>query len=125
MISNVPDFDDVFDELRPLLERHASALKVARDEPGNIEVESKKVTPSGTAMWFGAVKTGKSYVSFHLMPVYSHPALLADVSEPLRARMQGKSCFNFTPETLTAQLVEELSSLVDAGLARYRADGLA
>jgi hypothetical protein len=125
MINKLPEIDDVFDQLRPLLARHASSLKVARDEPGAIELESTKVTPSGTAMWFGSVKTGESDVKFHLMPVYSHPALLADVGAPLRERMEGKGCFNFTRETLTPAIVEELSALVDAGLARYRADGLA
>ena len=125
MISDVTDLDDVFAELRPLLARHAAVLAVARDEPGNIEVESKKITPSGTAMWFGAVKTGESAVSFHLMPVASHGGLLSDVSEDLRERMEGKGRFNFTADTLSPALVEELSALVDAGLARYRADGLA
>jgi hypothetical protein len=119
------EIDDVFDELRPLLERHASSLRVARDERGAIDLESKKATPSGTAMWFGSIETGESDVKFHLMPVYSHPALLADVSEPLRERMEGKGCFNFTRETLTPEILEELSALVDASLARYRADGLA
>jgi hypothetical protein len=75
-------------------------------------------------MWFGAVKTGSSHVSFHLMPVYSHPDLLNELSAALRERMHGTSCFTFTPGTLSPQLVEELSALVDAGLARYRADGL-
>lgn len=121
----MPELDDVFAALRPLLARHAASLVVLRDEPGDIQIETTQAGPSGTRMWFGAVQARKQYVSFHLMPVYSHPDLLADVSDALRARMQGKSCFNFTAASISPELLEELGALVDAGLARYRADKLA
>ena len=115
----------MFTDLRELLVRHESSLVVVRDEPGDIQLETTKPGPSGTRMWFGAVQTRKRYVSFHLMAVYSHPDLLGDLSDELRARMQGKGCFNFTPENATPELVGELSALVDTALQRYRADGLA
>jgi hypothetical protein len=35
-------------------------------------------------------------VSYYLMPVYVDPCLLDGISENLKRRMQGKSCFNFT-----------------------------
>lgn len=52
------------------------------------------------------VEVGKNYVSFHHMGVYARPDLLTDVSAKLKARMQGKSCFNFTlfDEPLFAEL---------------------
>ena len=126
MIGAVPeDFDELFAELRPLIARHAGALKVICDEPGDFQVETTREGPSGTRMWFGAVQSRASYVSVHLMPVYSHPDLLGGVSDDLRSRMHGKSCFNFTPKTASPELLGELSQLVDDGLARYRADGLA
>lgn len=126
MIEQVPeDLDALFAELRPLIDRHASALAVVRDEPGDFQVETRKAGPSGTHMWFGAVQTRKSYVSVHVMPVYSHPAVMEGVSDELRARMQGRSCFNFTPQSATPALLEELSQVIDRGLERYRADGLA
>ncbi len=46
-------------------------------------------------MWFGAVKLGKAYVSFHLMPLYTSPTLKKAVPTSLKKRMQGKTCFNF------------------------------
>ena len=46
-------------------------------------------------MFFGAVVTGKAYVSYHLMPLYTCPWLVKTVSADLKKRMQGKSCFNF------------------------------
>jgi hypothetical protein len=121
----VGDFDDLFAELRPLLARHASALVVTRDEPDEFQVETNRSGPSGTRMWFGAVQVREHHVSVHLMPVYSHQDLLADISDELRARMLGKSCFNFTADDASPELIGELSALVDRGLERYRADGLA
>ncbi len=51
---------------------------------------------------------GGDYVSFHHMGVYARPDLLKGVSKKLRARMQGKSCFNFAlvDEPLFAELEE-------------------
>ena len=46
-------------------------------------------------MYFGSVRAGKAYVSFHLMPLYMCPALKGGMSPALRKRMQGKTCFNF------------------------------
>jgi hypothetical protein len=76
-------------------------------------------------MSFGALKTRADSVSLLFMPVYSHPALLDGLSDALRERMLGRSAFVFAPDTLSPELLEELSALVDAGLARYRADKLA
>jgi hypothetical protein len=43
------------------------------------------------------------------MGVYTRPELVADVSPRLRARMQGKSCFNFTK--VDRDLFEELEAV--------------
>lgn len=119
------DFDELFAELRPLLARHASSLVVISDEPGDYQVETKRAGPSGTHMRFGSVQTGATHVSVQVMPVASHPGLLNEMSDALRERMQGKGCFNFTPQDAPPELLEELSQIVDLGLERYRADGLA
>ena len=125
MVGRVPDLDAVFAELRQVLADRTSPLVVLRDEAGDFQVESTKTDPRGKPMWFGAVQMRKRYVSFHLMPVYTHPDVLDGASDALLARMQGKSCFNFTATTATPELMAELSALVDTGLARYRAEGLA
>ena len=125
MIAAVEDVDELFAELRALLARHASSLVVISDESGDFQVETTHAGPSGTHMRFGSVQTRAGHVSVQLMPVASHPALLGDMSAALRARMQGKGCFNFTPQDASPQLLDELSQLVDLGLERYRADGLA
>ena len=64
-------------------------------------------------MWFGAVRIGKAYVSYHLMPLYMNPTLTGTISTALRKRMQGKSCFNFktAPEP---EILAELKRLTAA-----------
>lgn len=126
MIETVPeDVDELFAQLRPLIARHASALVVVRDDPGDFQVETTRSGLSGTRMWFGAVQARTSHVSVHLMPVHSHPDLLTGISDALLERLEGKSCFNFRPQDASAELLDELSQLVDRGIERYRADGLA
>jgi hypothetical protein len=121
----VEDFDALFAELRPLLARHAASLEVICDEPGDFQVQTSRPGPSGTHMWFGAVQTRPGHVSVSFMPVYSHSDLLDSVSDELRALMQGRTRFDFTPQDASPELLDELSQLVDLGLERYRADGLA
>jgi hypothetical protein len=55
------------------------------------------------------------------MPVYVKPELLDGISPELRARMQGKSCFNF--KSVEPALFKELAKLTKAGYASYKAQG--
>ena len=64
-------------------------------------------------MWFGAVKIGKAYVSYHLMPLYMNEPLARTVSPQLKKHMQGKSCFNFKAPP-APDAVEELRRLTSA-----------
>lgn len=43
---------------------------------------------------FAAVQAKSSYIALHIYPIYLHPELLAETSETLKSRMQGKSCFH-------------------------------
>ena len=67
-----------------------------------------------------AVRPGKRYVSFYLMPVYARPELLDSISPALRKRMQGKACFNFA--TVDEPLMSELESLVERSYEFYASD---
>jgi hypothetical protein len=115
------DLEPVFRTLRELLEPYAATLVVKRDDPGELYLDTHHVMENGQPLFFGAVQARRRYVSYHLMPVYVEPELLAGISPALRKRMQGKSCFNFT--STDAALVEELAALTQAGYERYRERG--
>jgi hypothetical protein len=92
------DLDPAFRALSNVLRSHVAGMSVRTDLPGHLYVELPAAGPKQKPGFFGAVQTKKSYVSYHLMPVYENPSLLDGTSEALRKRMQGKSCFNFTEE---------------------------
>ena len=73
-------------------------------------------------MFVAAVRDGKAYASFHLMPVYAFPDLRDSLSPQLRRRMQGKSCFNFT--RVDEALFVELELLTARGIERFRELGV-
>jgi hypothetical protein len=97
---------ETFNRLAAIFPPYRGDLVVKIDEPGHLYLDAPLSAPYPKGLFFGAVKIGKRYVSFHLMPVYVHPDLLNGISPKLRKRMQGKSCFNFTApdEVLFAQL---------------------
>jgi hypothetical protein len=68
-------------------------------------------------IFFGCVKTGKAYVSFHLMALYCFPELSKAMSPALKKRMQGKACLNFT--TVDKDLFTELKALTKLGADRF------
>ena len=107
-----------FEWLSKLLRKHVAGMSIKTDEPGNLYVELPAAKPKSKPGFFGAVQIKKSYVSYHLMPVYEDPGLLAGTSEALRKKMQGKSCFNFSKED--PLLFEELDALTRKCVAAVR-----
>jgi len=108
-----PDFPTVFARLRAILQEHASKFEISADRADYyclIIPFSPKFKKSFPVAW---VKTSRSYVSFHFMPVYFAPVLLKGLSPALKARMQGKSCFNF--KTVDEKLFDELGRLTAKG----------
>jgi hypothetical protein len=89
-------FEGVFAELRAILARQAGSLSVTEDSPSRYCLEGGCHPKHRTGMPLAWVQIGKAYVSFHHMGVYIQADLLKGLSKELRARMQGKSCFNFT-----------------------------
>jgi hypothetical protein len=114
--------DEVFAALRKILAAHAKGLKPTADGPKSYSLNTPYSPKWKKELFFGGVRVAKNYVSFHLFPVYMYPDLLDGISEGLRARMQGKSCFNFrAPDP---ELFRELAALTKAGLARMKAERL-
>ena len=108
------EFDSVFAALKDVLRPHSAALTVSADAPGYYCLTRESSPKLGKSFPVAWVQTGKSYVSFHFMPVYMFPNLRGELSKKLLARMQGKSCFNFTKND--DALFEELRSLTVRGL---------
>ncbi|MFK8028802.1 MAG: hypothetical protein AB8G18_01065 [Gammaproteobacteria bacterium] len=82
-----------FSVLSKLLQPYAKKMIVKHNTDSNFYLE--ETLSSDKPQMFGAAQIKKNYTSFHLFPVYCHPELLTDISDELRKRMQGKSCFNF------------------------------
>jgi hypothetical protein len=120
------DFVRVFAALKPVLASQASRLSVRTDAPDEYTLVTKSPSPfpqhKGQPMWFGAVKVGKAYVSYHLMPLYMNPTLTNTISPALKKRMQGKSCFNFTV-ALAPDVLAELTRLTSAAVDHWARQG--
>jgi hypothetical protein len=117
----MPDLTPVFTALKSILAPYAAQLDTKKDDASELYVDTRHIQKNKKPLFFGAVQLKKSFVSFHLMPVYLHPELLDGLSPALKKRMQGKSCFNFT--AVDPPLFDELSALTRAGYARYQAQG--
>jgi hypothetical protein len=110
-----------FAALRAILSEFDGKLRVTKDEPGKYELVSLEPTYKGEPMSFGGVLIQKNYVSFYLMPLYTHPELEKDISPDLKRHKQGKSCFNFTEPDLL--LFVQLAALSVAGYRAYQQKG--
>ncbi|HEY6967819.1 MAG TPA: hypothetical protein VJA94_01335, partial [Candidatus Angelobacter sp.] len=88
------------------------------DKPDYYYIETKFPVMGRETVMFGAVRKGKGYVSYHLLPLYMNEPLQKKVSAELGRRKQGKACFNFTrPDE---KLFAELAELTRLGLESFK-----
>jgi hypothetical protein len=123
-------FTPVFTRLREILQKHRGNFAISRDTTESFGFEAP-IGPATIKAWKGKAKKtsipiawveiGKNYVSYHLMGVYGNPKLLEDCSPKLRARMQGKSCFNFT--NVDEALFSELDALTGKSVHCFQKAG--
>lgn len=90
------EFPIVFADLRDLMTKAAPGMIITDETATNFTlktawIEARTQQPA----WFGWIAIKKSYVAYHLMPLYSLPALNKLVPPSLETRRQGKTCFNF------------------------------
>ena len=119
----------VFDSLRGVLRKHAGPLAVSEDTATKYCLEAA-IGPATVQAWGGKIRrpripvawveVGKTYVSYHLMGV-AVPAVQSGMSKALKARMQGKTCFNFTAHD--PALVTELETVTAAAIAAFKKSG--
>jgi hypothetical protein len=111
----------VFEALKKILLKYENKLQIVHNKPDNYYLHTASTTTNAKGEFFGAVQVKKSYVAFHLMPVYYHPDLLNGISVELKKHMQGKSCFNFNNADKT--LLAELKIITQASYEKYKALG--
>ena len=112
------DFKQVFQDLKAIMEPFEKDLVLKKDEADNYYLNVHFQREDGYQGAFGGVEIKKNYVSYHLMPVYAYPELLAGLSPALKKRMQGKSCFNFTKTD--AETLKELGDLTQKGFDTFK-----
>ena len=125
-----PEFKAIFIRLRAILQRHAATLSVKEDTPTCYCLVAS-AGPAALRAWRGKAKRlmipvawvqiGKAYVSYHLMGIGGNTRLLAGMSKELKARMQGKTCFNFKGDD--EALFGELEQLTAESIAGFRNAG--
>lgn len=113
-----PDLVPVFTALRRLLESYRGNLAVQTDKPGDYHLEAPSILHRKKPLYFAGVRTGKNYVSFHLLYMYYNPVAKKALSPALSKRMQGKACFNFT--AVDEDCFAELGRLIADGLKRFK-----
>jgi hypothetical protein len=116
------DFPAIFAELKAILRPFEPRLLLRTDAPGHYSLDTPYDEKWKRELFFGAAQIKKSYVSFHLMPVYMYPDLLDGAPDDLKKRMQGKSCFNF--KRIEPDLFRDLAELTRRGFARLEAEGV-
>ena len=124
------DFASIFARLREILRPHAGTLSVKHDRADCYCLEAS-AGPAAVRAWRGEmrkpmlpvawVQIGKAYVSYHLTGIYGNTTLLNAMSKDLKARMQGKTCFNF--KSPDEALFKELEQLTKRSMAACKKAG--
>ncbi len=108
--------EKIFSKLKAILAAFEAQLVVLHNKSDNYYLNTPTVDKK--TEFFGAVQIKKSYVAYHLMPIYYYPELLDTISDALKNKMQGKSCFNF--KEVNDSLFDELRSLTITAFEKYK-----
>lgn len=112
------DSNNIFNKLKSIFEKYEPNLSLLHNKIDNYYLNTPTTETNKKSEFFGAVQIKKSYVAFHLMPIYYYPELLNNISQELKNRMQGKSCFNF--KEIDETLFMELNSLTKSSYDKYK-----
>jgi hypothetical protein len=124
------NLEEIFSKIKDIFEKHsegltvkteiigsrAKAIKPAYHLYGSEEVSLFGKKPQKT--YIGGVIKQKNYVSFYLMPVYSHPELLKEIDQDLKKDLKGKSCFNI--KKTTSESLDQLEDILEKGIRLYK-----
>lgn len=106
------EFPSIFAQLRELMLEAAPTMEVTEDSLSTFTLKTRWLeSRTKQSAWFGWIAIKKSYVAYHVMPLYSLPALNDAVTPALEKRRQGKTCFNF--KRTDSALFEDLRLLTE------------
>jgi hypothetical protein len=115
------EFAAIFARLRAILQKYSDRLTVTADTSTRYCLAGGSHPTHKKPMDIAWVEIRKAYVSFHHMGVYACPRLRESMAPELKARMQGKSCFNFAK--LDEALFKQLEQVTSDGFAAFRTAG--
>lgn len=120
------DFPAIVERLRGMLEPYAPYLTTQLSTPKQLELilEGSKAIAGKERVDLPvfAIRTGKSYVSFYVYPLFTHPDDI-EVPKSLHPRRQGRNCFNFS-KPIDAIQFRDLNILLRTAWDVYERDGL-
>jgi hypothetical protein len=106
-------FGEVFLKLREVMIDAAPGMVVTADTSTTFTLKTSWLEKrTKEPAWFGWIAIKKSYVAYHVMPLYTLPALNELVPASLEKHRQGKTCFNF--KKADSDLFEQMSRFTKA-----------
>ncbi|MFW9950053.1 MAG: hypothetical protein ACFFKA_08005 [Candidatus Thorarchaeota archaeon] len=123
------NLDEIFIEIKKILEKNSANLfktteyigSQAKQKPGFHLYGNKEVSLFGKRSqktYIAGVIQQKNYVSIYFSPIYSHPDEFEDISQNLKKKLKGKSCFNISK--LNPQLLDEIETVLKKGFDKYK-----
>jgi hypothetical protein len=123
------EFEKIFLRLKTILEKNSRGFSSSETKTSFSICGG--VGPATLKVWKGEMrkpimpvaflKIGKAYVSYHLMGLYTDSSLHDKMSKGLKARMQGKTCFNFKKEDEV--LFKELEKFTPLVIKAFKKNG--
>ena len=123
------DLQDVFDQLRRLLESHEPGLEW-RDAYIGSQAKIKKpayhlygkelvsvVGRKPEQIYFAGTVLNKNFVSLYFMPMYCHPDSFQEMDPRLKKLVKGKSCFNV--RELDPEIIDKFDQTLELGRQLY------
>lgn len=113
--------DELLAELRALLVPYEDVLEA--HELYGIEVLHRH--GARTHDWFAGVRPGKGTAKLMLLPIKTHPEVIAGISPQLRKRVSGDALFTLKPgdESLLPELEQVVQRSFDAYVGQAPGEG--
>ena len=120
------DLSEIRQTLMDMLKSHTPPLKVRFDTDDKFEVAGTKERMQGKQLvdgyYFGSIVPKPKDVRLYFFPIYTHVDAFADISEPLRKCLKGKSCFHI--KKMDEGLENDIRAMIKKGVELYQEDDL-